>query len=441
MYKRSKFNVEIDTLEDGQLLIYNTYSGIFGIMDLKTQELYRTIESVDIDSISDREIKANTMTMLNSGYIVDCYKDELGTVKLERAKAQYGRNELTLTIAPTMGCNMRCPYCFESKNGKSMTPEIQSKVIDFVETHLNANSNISSLIISWYGGEPLLQKKVIYALSEKLIKVCNKRNVRYGASVITNGALLDEETAKKLVHDCKVRQVQITIDGMPENHNKRRIFSDGTGSFDIIVKNIEACRDFLPIAVRVNVDQSNLADIEPLTKYLLEEKGWKDNPRIYIAPVTSYDETCKNSACLQMEHFADAKRNFQKTLFSYDRDLVKSSFFPRRKAVFCGGECISNYVIDPEGYIYNCWVVIGEKERASGHISKPFLINSEYYKWLSDDLPKQCEECEYLPMCMGGCPYFRITHNGKPNCAHTRYSYKDTLRLAYEDYMIQKNKK
>ena len=439
-YKRSKYNVEIDTLEDGQKLIYNTFTGIFGIMDLKTQSLYHMIENVDIDSISDEELKENAMIMLRSGYIVDAQKDELATVRIERAKAKFGGDALLLTIAPTLGCNMRCPYCFENKNGKRMSAEIQSQVLEFVKAKLNADKNVRAVSVSWYGGEPLLEKKTIYALSKELIQICNDRGLNYSATVITNGALLDLETANMLFHECKVKRAQITIDGMPEKHNKRRIFADGTGSFDLIIKNIEACRSFFPISVRVNVDQSNIDDVEPLAKFLLEEKGWTDNPRVYIAPVTNYDEGCKDAPCLQMESFADVKREFEKVLYSYNRNLVSPSFFPGRKSVFCGGECVNNYVIDPEGYFYNCWVVIGEKERASGHISKPFLINTEYSSWILSDLPKECEACEYLPMCMGGCPYFRVEHDGKPSCVHTRYSYKETLKLAYQDYVTQKNK-
>lgn len=441
IYKRSGFNVVIDTLEDGQILIYNTYTGILGIMDRDTQELYHTIETADLDTISDEALKANAETMLRSGYIVDSQKDELAAVKLERARAKFGRNVLSLTIAPTMACNMRCPYCFENKTGKRMSPEIQSGLVDFIGAQLDADRNIQAVSVVWYGGEPLLEKKTIYSLSEKIITICNQRNLKYDATVVTNGALLDLETAKKLYHECMVRKVQITIDGLPEKHNARRIFADGTGSFDIIINNIEECRSFLPISIRVNVDQSNLTDVEPLTKFLLEEKRWTDNPHVYIAHVTNYDESCKGSPCLQMNAFADIFQKFQNTLYSCNRNLVSNSFFPGRKSSFCGGECLNNYVIDPEGYMYNCWVVIGEHTRASGHINAPFIVNSEYFRWLSGDLPAQCEECEYLPMCMGGCPYFRMEHNGKPSCVSTRYSYKNTLRLAYADYITQKNKK
>ena len=48
-HKKSRYNVEIDRLDDGGILIYNTYSGIFGIMDVKTQAMYNDIENIVSD--------------------------------------------------------------------------------------------------------------------------------------------------------------------------------------------------------------------------------------------------------------------------------------------------------------------------------------------------------------------------------------------------------
>ncbi len=409
-------------------------------MDKKTQAVYKDIEIADIDLIIDADSKENVLTLIKAGYIVDAEKDELATVKLGRELGMHNRLSLSLTIAPTMACNMQCPYCYENKDGRVMTAEIQDMLVEFVKTHLCASPSINTLSVNWYGGEPLLQKKIIYNLSEKFLNICSERGIQYRASMVTNGSLLDAETAKKLVEDCKVSNVQITIDGMPKRHNMRRIFVDGTDSFDVIVKNIEDCRDFLPISVRVNVDRENISDVESLLKYFVEEKRWKGNPHIYIAPVKNYTASCKQE-CFQNQEFADASREFNNSYYAVDRDIVTSRLFQHRPIVFCGAECVENYVIDPEGYYYNCWLLIGDKRRNSGHISKPYTVSSEYYKWLSIGIPQKCESCEYLPMCVGGCPYYRVDHINEPTCPNSYYTYKDNLRLAYFDYVEQKKKK
>lgn len=439
-YKKSKYNVEIDHLEDGRILLYNTYSGIFGIMDTDTQAIYNDIDNVDISLITDSEIKKSCETLIRYGYIVEDNIDELAVYKLERANKRAMSSVLGLTIATTMACNMRCPYCYESKNGKTMSKETQEKLVSFVKAHFTEQPNFKKMSVTWYGGEPLLQKDTIYELSEAFLRICKEHEISYEAVIITNGALLDKITAQKLYNDCHVRRAQITIDGMPELHNKRRIFTDGTGSFDLIVHNIEEIRSFFPISIRMNVDKTNMAEVEKFLKFAVNEMKWINNPNIYVAPVDSYTENCAHASpmCFARPEFAEIKSKFQKMNYNVNRDRVKYEFFPHRSVLHCGAEWQFNYVIDPEGYYYTCWMVIGEKAHRCGHIDRPFAVTTEYYKWLSSEIPHKCEACEYLPMCAGGCGYFRIIKDGEPNCPRTYYSYKNTLRLAYHDYLCQK---
>ncbi len=441
-YKRSIFNVEIDRTEEDKILLYNTYSGTFGIMDKETQEIYYALDGIKEVLLDNGEMEQNFQVMIKYGYVVDSEMDELARFKLERLNMSVRNNVLNLTIAPTMACNMRCPYCYEDKNGKVMTEETKGELIRFVEARLVADAGIRTLSVNWYGGEPLLQKRIIYDLSEEFIQISQKYKVNYDASIITNGVLLDRETAKKLHDECSVNRVQITIDGMPEIHNKRRIFANGGGSFDIIINNIQQCRDFFDIYVRMNVDRFNEQDVKNFLKFSVEELKWDDNPQIYIAPVDNYTERCTHSstACFAHSEFAQIANNFQQMNYKINRDRVKNEFFPHRSVIHCGAEQQNTYVIDPEGNYYNCWMLIGDAERRSGHISEPFAVTTKYYEWLNSEIPHKCEACEYLPMCAAGCGYFRIIKKEEPNCTTTFYSYKNTLRLAYKDYIKQKDK-
>lgn len=53
-----------------------------------------------------------------------------------------------------------------------------------------------------------------------------------------------------------IKSVQITIDGPPEIHNKRRKVINGEDSFDVILRNIRNIYDLLDITIRINVDSS-----------------------------------------------------------------------------------------------------------------------------------------------------------------------------------------
>jgi len=94
-------------------------------------------------------------------------------------------------------------------------------------------------------------------------------------------------------------------------------------------------------------------------------------------------------------------------------------------------------VIDPDGDLYKCWLDVGNKTFKCGSIDKPFLVTEEYARWVLSTLPDKCMQCEYLPICCGGCAAHRVRNDGGLHCAHTLYNYKDMLKLAYEDYLAQ----
>ncbi len=441
-YKKSKYNIVISELSEGNLLIYNTRSGVFGKMDEKTREIYDRIETCDISKIEDAELKKNTETMLQARYIVDADIDEEATVILERNIARYDTSSLIFTIAPTIDCNMCCPYCYEKKRPQYMTAETQDAVVDFIKAQVSAYPDTKKLSITWYGGEPLMHKEAVYNISEKLIGLCDERELIYKANIITNGSLLDEETAKKLAEECKVSSTQVTVDGLGEYHNKKRILKNGEDSYGIIMKNLEAARKYLDISVRVNVDKKNAGQLEELARTFFVDYGWSDNPSLYFAPVENYENSCiTDENCLQIPDFAKLNVDMTRVLYSYNNDVIRSDLYPQRSVVHCGGECISGFVIDPDGDLYKCWLDVGDKSKKCGSIDKPFLVTEEYARWVLSELPEKCKKCEYLPVCCGGCAAHRIRNNGEPHCSHTLYSYKEKLKLAYEDYVAQKAKK
>jgi len=80
------------------------------------------------------------------------------------------------------------------------------------------------------------------------------------------------------------------------------------------------------------------------------------------------------------------------------------------------------------------------KKNHSGRFNAgPPRVRQQYLiKWLAFDpfdLSK-CRECEYLPLCSGGCPeyYYQGKHkqSNRLNCITWRYNLDDTLREYYQ---------
>ncbi|MCL1994620.1 MAG: SPASM domain-containing protein [Defluviitaleaceae bacterium] len=375
------------------------------------------------------------------GYVIPTDVEKYDSLRFFSNLNKYANKQLSLTIAPTLDCNMACPYCYEKRREVKMSSTVKSALCEYAETYLEKN-DCKALNVVWYGGEPLLEIDTIVSLSQNFIKICEKLNIPYNAVIITNGVLLDLETALKLRNDCKIERVQITIDGMPEYHNSRRVLRDGRDSFDIILNNIEDCKDILQILVRVNVDKNNLLNIEQLMKFFLNEKKWVKNPFVSLAPVENYNENayCSSSnVCLTSEEFAEVDYKLVESINDiYIKEDIKGHIsrllYPAVKYNFCGAVILGNYVVDPEGDLYTCWNLIGVKEKKVGSILNKQNITTEYMKWLLDEPDGKCISCNLLPICVGGCPYERLV-NDQTKCEKRVYNFKEKLLIAYQNYL------
>ena len=392
-------------------------------MNVKTQEIYNNIEIFEEQEIRKIEEDDNFKDLIKYGYVTRCENDEEMYLKFNSQYQKFKNKECSLTIAPTLDCNMACPYCYEDKKSISMNEKIQLVLIDFVRKILEEN-NYKKLNVSWYGGEPLLELEVIRKVSKNLIQLCQEEEVQYGASIVTNGVLLDSETAKILKNECYVDRAQITIDGLPEYHNKRRILKDGKESFDIICRNIDNCMDIINIGVRVNADKNNMYNIQKLFYYFNDEKKWTDRVFFYLAPVENYTDNCyfSNTNCLSDEEFGRLDLEIVKKMYQLKPDMIRKNLYPVRKNNFCAAVTFGNYVVDPEGYLYTCWNVIGQKERAVGNIIENKIMSNEYLKWITYEPDKKCVECSVFPICMGGCPY-EYFKRGEPFCEKKIFNY------------------
>lgn len=431
MFKRSLFNITVHILENNDILVFNTMSTAFAKMDQVTQKLYNNIEHLDFDRLEDSKSKKSIELMLQHGFIISKEIDELSVIKLRGLIAKFMNNKLILTIAPTLDCNMACPYCFEKRQKSRMNKDIQHNLVEFVIKSLDSR-RCKHFHVTWYGGEPLLEVSAIVELSKQFMNLCKERDITYTATIITNGVLLTRDTAIKL-KELNVSRAQITIDGLPEYHNNRRILLDGRDSFNIIMNNIEDCKDLIEIFVRINVDKTNMENINELTNYFLKEKGWNKNPCFYIAPVIEYEHNCGKTACINGEEYCNLDSYTTQLRYQFNPKSVRNELYPQRKSLGCAAQQYGNYIVDPDGDLYTCFNVIGNKKDKIGNICTPLNISNAHAKWLLHEPPKKCLSCQLLPICAGGCPYEYFLH-GQPMCDKKIYSFKNRLKLAYYDY-------
>ena len=80
--------------------------------------------------------------------------------------------------------------------------------------------------------------------------------------------------------------------------------------------------------------------------------------------------------------------------------------------LFCLIENRDAFVVSYDGVIYKCPAFIGQNKYAVGDLQNGVNGYAETYKldiWKNE----KCAECEYLPLCFGGCRYLTYLRKGQ----------------------------
>lgn len=149
---------------------------------------------------------------------------------------QHGIRNVTLEI--TEKCNLRCKYCiyhpdhpeFREFGHCDMTWEVAQKAIDFFIKHSKKDK---SRYIGFYGGEPLLNYKLI----KKVVEYAEERLEDVTFAITTNATLITDEIAEFFLdHNFNII---ISLDGPRELHDANRIMQNGDGSFDKTIEGVK----------------------------------------------------------------------------------------------------------------------------------------------------------------------------------------------------------
>jgi len=211
-----------------------------------------------------------------SGYL----SDESAVKSIKHPYSDYielflDRNLGHMTLQLTQDCNLRCKYCIyaESETSrqrsharKKMNFETAKRAIGFLWDHSVDSSKVN---VGFYGGEPLLE----FALLQQLVDYCKEvfSGKELSFSITTNGTLLNDEMIYYLEkHNIPLA---ISLDGIKEVNDKNRVFANGEGTYDVIMKNIQRIKEIAPrLAQNMHVN-------------------------MVVDPANDYD--CFNSACLE----------------------------------------------------------------------------------------------------------------------------------------------
>lgn len=421
-FKPSRYNVLFE--DDGRHYAFNLWTHALMEIDPDLQELLsRNGEELRPNDLAAASVPAD----FTAGFLVESELDEVDYLRNSHLSAKYDRSVSTLVVYPTLDCNFKCPYCFERFKGETMDRRIVQRLKRYIA---NQAGTLRALNLRWSGGEPLLALDIIEDLSEAVLARSRAGDLLFRSSMATNGYLLTEDVVLRLKDLC-VESLQITLDGPPAMHDRRRSLLNGEGTFDVVLSNLCLAAEHLDVVLRVNVDLKNVEQFTELLTIVAARKPNLRNIRLSCMPVVSCRDT---SACLLDNAFCEVESDLIRIA---DRFGFAYSVHPNAgRLMRCPLYHCNSWVIDPRGRGYRCPYGIGDPDQAIGTLDEDGRMRLSdlpgYVETLSltpFDL-QECRDCEILPLCFGKCALLwkRREAGVGEGCIPDRRSILDKLR-------------
>jgi len=394
---------------------YNSLSDSFIVLEPLLHDLF-------IASVNENQVEAlkgvheNLFdTLVKNGFIINDEFNELEEIKRISYETDFNEENFELTINPTMNCNFKCWYCYETHIKESkMSDETLTRICSLIDNVLEQKKGVlKNFNLQWFGGEPLLYfYKTVLPLLEWTYPKMIQNNINFVSGFTTNGILITQQ----LLDECLkygVKHFQITLDGHRERHNVVRYISKNKGSYDEIISNIKLClKNKAIVTARINVSEETIYD---LYRIIEDFEDVSDEDKKYLT--FSFHEVWQNEKRLVSD--------ISPIVDEYRQHGLKTGFIGESTASIlnsCYADKLNHATVNYNGDVYKCTARDYESSSREGVLEDDGAItwNDKFQKRIYDTRfqNKPCLECKILPICNGGCSQQRIEHIGVDYCVH-----------------------
>lgn len=367
-------------------------------------------------------------TLTELGMLVPDLEEEKREVRNLLNEVNRLDSSMDAAIIVGLACNFSCVYCYEGsmKKGQSMDQETINRLVSFLkERYVSRNKN--KLRLDFYGGEPLLYTDTIINITAPLKEFVEGLGGDFQYSLVTNGSLLTREMIAKLL-PTGLFGAKVTVDGPPEEHNRLRPFTNGQPSFDSILTNIRNCNGLIKIGFGGNYTRDNYKRIEELLDGIKQynitpetvdtvqftpvmQTGDKFSNPEFTGGCASFDEPWVSAASIEVR-----------------RQVLERGFkTPRMTPSPCMVDLEDAFVVNHDGRLYKCVAMIGHPEYSCGDVRNGMQDYSRIYHLDHWRQNSKCPDCEYLPLCFGGCRYMKFQQAGSMEDVECLRNYYDRV--------------
>ncbi len=364
--------------------------------------------------------------------VVDSDEDDkrLGAEAAAAFVSETERTPTQLVVVPGFGCNLKCTYCYQEPFDPAaglVSPEVIDAFFAWVD-RFHAGEEPRPYV-TLFGGEPLVDTPAHRDRVQRYLEGARARGM--GVAVVTNG--YDLESYAGLLAQGPLREVQVTLDGPPAVHDARRPHGRGGGTFDRVVRGIEALvAAKVPINLRVVVDRANLPALPELARFV-EARGWLDLPHERFK--TQVGRNYELFGCAAGQNRADllgraelwasyldlaerepVLRRFYRPRFHGMGHLAETGELPAANFDTCPATK-KEWAFGPDGSLYGCTATVGNpRYRLGSYHPEVRRDEAAIAQWSGRSTFRiaECKDCNLAPVCGGGCGALAAARTGSP---------------------------
>ncbi|RAO99420.1 hypothetical protein PW5551_04050 [Petrotoga sp. 9PW.55.5.1] len=267
----SKNNIIIELSKREKTILWNPLVGAMISVNPQIGKIFEKRSLADLKNLGTATIDE----FLESGFLYQRAEEEYTRIieMYNLYNEVMSEKAMSFVLVPTYNCNFKCAYCFEKDEIKNNNSIISDEVIEKAFTAMNALKNeklFAEKALAIFGGEPLIDMP---GMKEKIEKILDRARIWdfKHIKIVTNGSTIHKYI--DLLKKYDVDTIQITIDGPKNIHDKRRIFKDGKGSFDLIMNNMKSLlKSNFKVHLRINLDLNNIEHLPELIEICNKEK-------------------------------------------------------------------------------------------------------------------------------------------------------------------------
>lgn len=249
--KRSPFLV-VKQLNNNEVRVYSKLHGNLTSFNFDINEVLKLFDSqTDVGTAAPKvsEIcRCDPIALIKGLYekrfLIEEDKNEKDMLAEYVEIARY-KNKIpkvsNVTFLISAKCNLACKGCYHNFydfRSTDMNSDLAGHILEGLFPYLKRRE-IPELLISFLGYEPLLNFETLSRIYDQACSMGEGYDIKTSFKIFTNAFSISEEIYRWIKQNKSKLGIKVSLDGIKEDNDKRRMDLAGAGTYDIVIENLK----------------------------------------------------------------------------------------------------------------------------------------------------------------------------------------------------------